>query len=744
MKIIIATGIYPPDIGGPAQYSKKLREHLLAAGHEVVVVSYGEGKDNPEAEIYKVSRRPAPVLRHFFYFLKVWRAGRSGDIIFAQDSVSSGLPALLAAKLARKYFALKMVGDYAWEQAQGKYGIRDALDDFQTKKYGLKIEILKKIEKYVASSAELVIVPSKYLQKIVLGWGVYPFNVKVIYNAVLGAVYPKPTVRGKPKTILSAGRLVPWKGFEELIFAMREVKEIIPDAQLVIAGDGPERAKLENLVLELGLEGTAHLPGKIPHNELPELYLTSRAFVLNTAYEGFSHQLIEVMAAGLPLATTCAGGNAELVSDGENAVVFAVNDVGAIKEAMVKLLTDDKFAESMAERAQEKARGFTEERTFKETETALGAVLLSKRAMIISLDASVLESDSPSFRRMLNYALGANGLVVLVLGAGSEKHMLGTNLYVHRFGGSNKISAFVNTFFGGKKLVKSFRPHIISAQDPFFTGFLARYLAKKNKAKLIAELHGDFWPKDKRLHPHLFRNLIAGRILRRADAIRIVSQKAKEGMLNKFLALKSKHIEVFPVVSGEIKSEPPVKSADKYPEGAIRALFVGRLTKEKGLDWFLPVFAAAAKQIPLYLRVVGDGMEAETIKGLTKDLDMDSRIDFVGTVSEALLDNEYRTADFLVLPSRQESWGRVIVEALQRGCPVVATSEVGAAHDFLKDGENALVVPFGNSEAMRQALMKMALQEDLRKRLAEAGRISVSGLSSKAIADKMNSLWKTV
>lgn len=379
MRIVIATGIYPPDVGGPAQYSEALRRFLLSRGHEVTVVAYGEDGDDKEAEIYRVTRRRPGILRHFFYTVKLFRTAKNCDLIFAQDSVSAGLPALFVVKLLGKPLVLKVVGDYAWEQAQGKYGVRDFLDDFQKKEYGWKIELLKKIEKLVAGSSRKIIVPSKYLQKIVSGWGVLPLNIRIIYNAVLVGKYPKPSVAGRPKTVLSAGRLVPWKGYEELVFAMREVKESVPNSQLLIVGDGPERAKLESLVLELGLEGTVHLPGRIPHEELPELYATSRVFVLNTSYEGFSHQIIEVMAAGLPLATTSAGGNAELVRDGENAIVFGVNDLKAIKEAIIKLLTDDGFAERLAIAAQEEVATFTEERTFTETEELLKDILCLKK-----------------------------------------------------------------------------------------------------------------------------------------------------------------------------------------------------------------------------------------------------------------------------------------------------------------------------------------------------------------------------
>ena len=108
LKILICTGIYPPDIGGPATYSKLLFEELPKMGIETRVLSFGEVRHLPK------------ILRHFVYFIKVLKMGRRADIIYAQDPVSVGLPAMLAAKILRKKFILKVVGDYAWEQFQNK------------------------------------------------------------------------------------------------------------------------------------------------------------------------------------------------------------------------------------------------------------------------------------------------------------------------------------------------------------------------------------------------------------------------------------------------------------------------------------------------------------------------------------------------------------------------------------------------------------------------------------------------
>jgi len=98
MRVLICTGLYPPDIGGPATYSKMLVNELPKRGFFVSVLSFGTVRHLPK------------IFRHFIYFLKTMQLGKEADVIFAQDPVSVGLPSLLASKLLGKLFIVKIVG----------------------------------------------------------------------------------------------------------------------------------------------------------------------------------------------------------------------------------------------------------------------------------------------------------------------------------------------------------------------------------------------------------------------------------------------------------------------------------------------------------------------------------------------------------------------------------------------------------------------------------------------------------
>ncbi|MBI3634362.1 MAG: glycosyltransferase family 4 protein [Candidatus Yonathbacteria bacterium] len=358
MKILIATGIFPPQIGGPATYSKLLFEEFPQRGLSVAVVNFGSYLKLPK------------IIRHLVYFLNILLSGLFVDIIYAQDPVSVGLPAMIASKILRKGFYLKVVGDYAWEQelVERRNLNEESLEEFQHKKYGVKTEIRKKIERSVARGARRIIVPSEYLKKIVSLWGVPEEKIVVIYNGFNPPSLneDKEAIRKrlgmKGWCILSIGRLVPWKGFVLLIETMPNLLKRNSDASLFIAGDGPDRGLLEKKIIEFGLEDNVFLLGKLSQEELFEYIKASDVFVLNTAYEGFSHQILEVMALGVPVITTSRGGNVEIIHDHKNGILVPYNDSVLLEKAVEDLRTDNELRNNIIKNAQEKVKEFSNER----------------------------------------------------------------------------------------------------------------------------------------------------------------------------------------------------------------------------------------------------------------------------------------------------------------------------------------------------------------------------------------------
>ena len=375
-KILITTGIFMPEVGGPASYAKTLANRLK--DFDVSVLTYSsvfrfKDDKNQSYKIIRVWSGWPKGLKHIIYLLKAISLAKKNNIVFALNAVSAGVPAMYAAKMAKKKLLIKIVGDTAWEKAMNNGKTNLLIDDFQkTKKTGW-IRILHKLQYKACRGADGIIVPSQYLADIVAGWGIQKDKIKVIYNGVDFKVAEINKEEAKKKIgtygdiILSAGRLVPWKGFRMLIKIMPRLSEISQLFRLVIVGDGPDQKMLESMVKNLGLERRVYLVGRKSQKELAVYLAAADMFVLNTGYEGFSHQILEAMMAGVPVVTTAVGGNKEVIRQGENGFMVKYQDEFNLIEAIKSLWQNLELREEFKKEGKNTAEEFSSEKMFEET-----------------------------------------------------------------------------------------------------------------------------------------------------------------------------------------------------------------------------------------------------------------------------------------------------------------------------------------------------------------------------------------
>lgn len=358
-KILIATGIFPPDIGGPATYGAIIEHALKERGFSVEVLVYSRtGRGLPKG------------LRHFWYFLKLLPAVKRSEIVFALNAVSAGRPALFWATVFKKRFVVRIAGDYAWERAVAKGRTSMLIDDFQKNP---KRGFLHSVQVKTCQQAARVIVPSLYLKKVVMGWGIQEGKISVVYNAVdfKKSYLLKEEARKKigipGNIILSVGRLVPWKGFRMLIKIMPKLLEINQFFRLAIVGDGPERKNLEQMVKNMGLDKKVYIIGKKSKEDLAVYFAASDMFVLNSGYEGFSHQILEAMAAGTPVVASSISGNKEVVDQGENGFLVKYNDEFNLIEAIKGLWQNSELRQEFSEKGLATIKKFSLEKMIQET-----------------------------------------------------------------------------------------------------------------------------------------------------------------------------------------------------------------------------------------------------------------------------------------------------------------------------------------------------------------------------------------
>ena len=336
MRLFIASGIFHPESGGPATYLYRLLPEMQARGHDVRVLTFGD--DPAGGYPYTVQRIPRRdfLRRTAGYALASRAAIPWADLIYIH---SAGLPLWPSAR--NKPRVLKIVGDLAWERAvrRGWIAPDEDIDRFQRARYDWRVEWFKRQRARDVRRMDRVIVPSQYLREMVIGWGVEPERVALIYNALDedAPVSALPQAEARAALDLDAGpllltvaRLTAWKGIDHLIRAIAQV----PDVRLVVAGDGPDEARLSALADAAGVADRAIFLGRVPRDRLAIYFRAADYTVLYSGYEGLSHTLLESLRAGTPVIASDKGGNPEVVQHDQNGLLVPYVDVGALVETI--------------------------------------------------------------------------------------------------------------------------------------------------------------------------------------------------------------------------------------------------------------------------------------------------------------------------------------------------------------------------------------------------------------------------
>ena len=190
-------------------------------------------------------------------------------------------------------------------------------------------------------------------------------KIEVIYNAVsvkeIGTV-PEAVEKLSRPLVVNVGRLVPWKHIGGVIDATAGIF----GASLAIIGDGPEHATLARHANEK-LPGRAVLTGSLSHEDTLAVMKSADALVLNSSYEGLSHLLIEAVMLGVSVIATNVGGNAEVITDGENGLLVPAGDPPALAHALALILSDKELRTRLSTNVRRSAERFSVETMLKRT-----------------------------------------------------------------------------------------------------------------------------------------------------------------------------------------------------------------------------------------------------------------------------------------------------------------------------------------------------------------------------------------
>lgn len=375
MKILIVTGIFPPDIGGPASYVPQIATALVERNHEVVLVTLSDRLDHDDSGYpFRVIRLPRLLWKPWRWWRTVWtliHLAHHADVLFVNGLA---IEATLANLALQKPMVQKVVGDLAWERATGWRWTKDNFEDFQRKRYDLRIEFLKVLRTWWIRRAKKVIVPSRYLARWVARLGVPAEKIVVIYNAVKipNDIRPTEVPLQTPIKVVTVGRLIALKRVDRIMKAVARLDGV----GLVIIGDGPERASLEKLSQELGVAKRVYFAGQKSREETLSLMAGCDLFILNSTHEGLPHVVVEAMSIGLPVIATDVGGTSEVVEHRKNGILIPPDDENALRDALQELIHNPELRRELALQGQKVIQErFGLERMIEKTEEVLYQVV---------------------------------------------------------------------------------------------------------------------------------------------------------------------------------------------------------------------------------------------------------------------------------------------------------------------------------------------------------------------------------
>jgi glycosyltransferase involved in cell wall biosynthesis len=343
MKITVITARF--SISGVPLAQIRLARALAQAGHDVeVIFGYvGPGLVVPDIPGVKLTDLGTPTVRRMFGAVRTHLLTRKPDVIFTAEDHLNALVYLVAILTRSR------------AKISGSSRVTP-FDTYSNKPFS-KRWVLKQVMRAVSWRADALTCVSKDMVKQyqeVFGRTRHVCIYNIVDDVASRARMEEPlddpwVLEPGPPLVAAAGSLQPWKGFTDLVRAIRVLRDAGRDVRLMILGEGPQRGELEALIARLGLGDRVRLLGHIA-NPL-KYFRRAQVFALSSTVEGLPNVLVEAMMCGCtPVSTNCPTGPSEVLQDGRFGILVPVGDPDAMAQGIADAL-DRPLAPSLLDQA---------------------------------------------------------------------------------------------------------------------------------------------------------------------------------------------------------------------------------------------------------------------------------------------------------------------------------------------------------------------------------------------------------
>jgi glycosyltransferase involved in cell wall biosynthesis len=323
MKIVLVSGIYRPEIGGPATFIPLLAENLLSLNFNVEVVTLkdsGAVKQKEHWPVNYITRDQFLSVRFLKIVFIILKKMKDADVIFANGLLQE---TALAVLLLRKRSVAKVVDDPVWFRAVRNNETSLSIIEFNNSNLKFKHRLQRILIRWSLNRFDVITCPSIQLKKIIENWGVYK-PIEFIPNGV-SLVTEKNS--DPDFDLVTVCRLISLKNIDKLIKASVET-----NVSVAVVGSGPEEYKLRELAGSLGANVTFF--GQLDKNEVNKILLRSKVYLNLSDHEGLSFSLLEAMSSGLPSIVSNIQGNTNVITDGLDGIVVDVKDENQLTNAI--------------------------------------------------------------------------------------------------------------------------------------------------------------------------------------------------------------------------------------------------------------------------------------------------------------------------------------------------------------------------------------------------------------------------
>jgi L-malate glycosyltransferase len=583
--------------------------------------------------------------------------------------------------------------------------------------------------------------------------GIAPSKLEVIYNGLESCVPAAVGITVPPspgRRIGIVANVRPIKRIDDLIRAFRDVLRAAPDTDLAIVGGGDD-TPLRSLAASLGVADRVHFAGS---SEAPQAWIaTFDVGVICSESEGLANVVLEYMQQGKPVVASRTGGNPELVEDGVNGFLYPVGNVGALAEALCRLLREPESARRMGRAGAALARD----------RFSLERMVERQLALFERLTGAAAHEGPVRVLHLIDSGglYGAERLILMLAGArvrAGRPVWVATIVAPHDDGdplgdAARRAGIPVKQFSmadglnirGVREIVafaRAERVDIIHAHG-YRANILLGLLPKRARPSVVSTLHG-FTSTGRGLSRMRVYEALEKRLLRRLDAVVAVSGTMLED--RRLARLRSK-VRVIPNGIDVEEAAPAPASHDDiiaFVRDRPALVCIGRLSAEKGVDLLVAALPGVRERVgDVGLVLIGAGPEAPRLEQQARALGVSENILFAGFRERP--QRYLRFFDALVLPSRTEGLPLVVLEAMAAGTAVVA-SPVGAVPEVLEHGaDGVLLARAGDVTALVEGIAQVLSQPGLRERLRTAGpRRVAEAFSAAACAERYEQLYRLV